>query len=64
MVLAFDAADLMENLERELPIGGVVDIEPEATAVHIRRLKSLAHERGYLLVLWHDPHVWPNSLSS
>ena len=59
MVLAFDAADLMENFEKELPIGGVVDVEPATTTVHIKRLKSLALERGYLLVPGHDPHVWP-----
>ncbi len=59
MVLAFDAADLMENFEKELAIGGVVDVEPETTTVHIKRLKSLARERGYLLVPGHDPHVWP-----
>ena len=59
MVLAFDAADLMENFDKELPVGGVVDIDPKATLAHIKTLKSLASEKGYLLVPGHDPHVWP-----
>lgn len=58
-VFAFDAADLTENIERELPIGGTVDVDPEASVEPIRRLKRIAAERGYHLVPGHDPVVWP-----
>lgn len=59
LVFAFDAADLTENIEHELAIGGMVGVEPEATIEPIRRLKALAAERGYELVPGHDPVVWP-----
>lgn len=58
-VFAFDAADLTENIERELPIGGFIDVEPADTVEPIRRLKALSAERGYRLVPGHDPVVWP-----
>ncbi|HWF22215.1 MAG TPA: N-acyl homoserine lactonase family protein [Acidimicrobiales bacterium] len=58
-VFAFDAADLTENIEQELPIGGRVGVPPEATIEPIRRLKRLAAERDYQLVPGHDPVVWP-----
>ena len=58
-VFAFDAADLTENIEQELAIGGYIDVEPEDTIEPIRRLKSLAAQKGYRLVPGHDPHVWP-----
>jgi N-acyl homoserine lactone hydrolase len=58
-VFAFDAADLTENIEQELPIGGRVGVPPEATIEPIRRLKRLAAERNYQLVPGHDPVVWP-----
>jgi glyoxylase-like metal-dependent hydrolase (beta-lactamase superfamily II) len=58
-VFAFDAADLTENLEHELAIGGFIDVEPEETIEPIRRLKAIAKEKGYRLVPGHDPHVWP-----
>jgi N-acyl homoserine lactone hydrolase len=58
-VFAFDAADLTENIEQELAIGGVVDIDPRETVEPIRRLKRIATEHGYVLVPGHDPHVWP-----
>ena len=58
-VFAFDAADLTENIEQELAIGGVVDIDPMDTIEPIRRLKKLSAERGYQLIPGHDPHVWP-----
>jgi glyoxylase-like metal-dependent hydrolase (beta-lactamase superfamily II) len=58
-VFAFDAADLTENIEHELPIGGVVDVDPAETVEPIRRLKKLAAEKGFTLVPGHDPHVWP-----
>jgi glyoxylase-like metal-dependent hydrolase (beta-lactamase superfamily II) len=59
-VFAFDAADLTENLEHELPIGGFVGVSPEDTVAPIRRLKAIAAERGYRLVPGHDPVVWPD----
>jgi len=58
-VFAFDAADLTENIEHELAIGGVVDIDPQETIEPIRRLKKLSAERGFPLIPGHDPHVWP-----
>jgi N-acyl homoserine lactone hydrolase len=58
-VFAFDAADLTENIEHELAIGGFVDVDPSETVEPIRRLKKLAAETGYELVPGHDPHVWP-----
>nr|WP_241249550.1 N-acyl homoserine lactonase family protein [Rhodococcus sp. X156] len=58
-VFAFDAADLTENIEHELAIGGFVGVAPEETVEPIRRLKRLATERGFTLVPGHDPHVWP-----
>jgi len=58
-VFAFDAADLQENIDRELAVGGFIDCEAEQTIEAIRRLKSIARERGYRLVPGHDPHVWP-----
>ena len=58
-VFAFDAADLTENIEGELAIGGFIDVEPEETVEPIRRLKKLAGDKGYPLIPGHDPHVWP-----
>jgi glyoxylase-like metal-dependent hydrolase (beta-lactamase superfamily II) len=58
-VFAFDAADLQENLDDELPVGGTVRVPPEATVEPIRRLKAIAAEKGYRLVPGHDPRVWP-----
>lgn len=58
-MFAFDAADLTENIEHELPIGGFIDVDPAETVEPIRRLKKLAAESGYELVPGHDPHVWP-----
>ena len=59
LVFAFDAADLTENIEHELPIGGRVYATPQQTVEPIRRLKALAAARGYSLVPGHDPVVWP-----
>lgn len=59
LVFAFDAADLTENIEHELAVGGFIDVEPEATIEPIRRLKRIAAETGYELVPGHDPVVWP-----
>lgn len=58
-VFAFDAADLTENIEQELAIGGFVDVDPQETVEPIRRLKKLSAEKGYELIPGHDPHVWP-----
>jgi glyoxylase-like metal-dependent hydrolase (beta-lactamase superfamily II) len=58
-VFAFDAADLQENIDDELAVGGFVDCEPDQTVEAIRRLKAIAAETGYRLVPGHDPHAWP-----
>jgi N-acyl homoserine lactone hydrolase len=58
-VFAFDAADLTENIEGELPVGSFIDCEPDDTVEPIRRLKAIARERGLLLVPGHDPVAWP-----
>lgn len=58
-VFAFDAADLTENIEKEVPLGGFVGADPAVTLPAIRKLKALAADRGYLLVPGHDPDVWP-----
>jgi N-acyl homoserine lactone hydrolase len=58
-VFAFDAADLTENIEQELAIGGYIGVQPEETIEPIRRLKQLAAAKGYELVPGHDPEVWP-----
>lgn len=58
-VFAFDAADLTENIDHELAIGGFIDVTPEETVEPIRRLKKLARDKGYQLIPGHDPHVWP-----
>ena len=58
-VFAFDAADLTENIEHELPVGGAVEIDPRETVGPIRHLKKLAAERGFELIPGHDPDVWP-----
>jgi glyoxylase-like metal-dependent hydrolase (beta-lactamase superfamily II) len=58
-VFAFDAADLTENIESELAIGGMIDVEPEVTVEQIRKLKRIAATRGYPLIPGHDPVAWP-----
>jgi glyoxylase-like metal-dependent hydrolase (beta-lactamase superfamily II) len=58
-VFAFDAADLQENIDHELAVGGYVNCAPEDTIEPIRRLKAIAAEKGYRLVPGHDPVVWP-----
>ena len=58
-VFAFDAADLTENIEQEVSIGGRVDATPEECVEQVRRLRSIADRRGYPLVPGHDPVVWP-----
>jgi hypothetical protein len=58
-VFAFDAADLQENIDHELAVGGFINCEAEDTIEPIRRLKAIAAEKGYRLVPGHDPDVWP-----
>jgi N-acyl homoserine lactone hydrolase len=58
-VFAFDAADLVVNIEHELSAGVRVDATPEESIEAIRRLKSIAAEKNYRLVPGHDPVVWP-----
>jgi N-acyl homoserine lactone hydrolase len=58
-VFAFDAADLQENIDHELPVGGFVGCTAEDTIEPIRRLKAIAAEKGYRLVPGHDPVAWP-----
>ena len=58
-VFAFDAADLTENIEQELPIGATVGVDPAETVEQIRKLKRIAAEYDYRLIPGHDPVVWP-----
>jgi len=58
-VFAFDAADLTENIDGELAVGGFIDCEPEATVEQIRKLKKIAEAKGYPLIPGHDPVAWP-----
>lgn len=58
-VFAFDAADLQENIDDELPVGGAIGVHPAETLEPLLRLKAIAKEKGYRLVPGHDPHVWP-----
>ena len=58
-VLAFDAADLQENVEQELAVGGFVHCRAEDTIASISRLKRIASETGYRIIPGHDPDVWP-----
>jgi N-acyl homoserine lactone hydrolase len=59
-VFACDAADLTENIEAEVSIGGRIGATPDEAVEQIRRLKALGAERGYPLVPGHDPVVWPS----
>jgi len=58
-VFAFDAADLSENIEREVSVGSRIGASAEQCAEQIRKLKRIAAERGYRLVPGHDPVAWP-----
>jgi len=53
-VFACDAADLQENLDREVGVGEAIGVRPEETVSAIRRLK----EAGGLVIPGHDPVVW------
>lgn len=59
-VFAFDAADLQENIDDELAAGSFLGCDASDTIESIRRLKSIAAQRGYLMVPGHDPVVWPS----
>lgn len=59
IVLAFDAADLMVNIDEEISVGGRIDAPPEVCVEAIRRLKSIAAAKGYELIPGHDPVAWP-----
>jgi N-acyl homoserine lactone hydrolase len=58
-VFAFDAADLTENIDREVAVGGRINAGPEVSVEQIRKLKAVAADRGYRLVPGHDPVAWP-----
>ncbi|MCU1677413.1 MAG: fold metallo-hydrolase [Frankiales bacterium] len=58
-VFAFDAADLQENIDDELPVGGRIGATPEDTVEQIRKLKAIAAREDLRLVPGHDPVVWP-----
>jgi N-acyl homoserine lactone hydrolase len=58
-ILAFDAADLQQNIDEELAVGGFIDCPPEQTVEAIRRIKAIAAERHFRVVPGHDPVVWP-----
>src|SRR4051812_3164734 len=58
-VFAFDAADLTENIEDELAIGGVIDLEPQGKIEALPKVKKAAKKKGDQLIPGHDPHVWP-----
>jgi glyoxylase-like metal-dependent hydrolase (beta-lactamase superfamily II) len=58
-IFACDTADLTENIEDELAIGGYVGVDPLETVEPIRHLKKLSAEYGYEIIPGHDPDVWP-----
>ena len=58
-VFAFDAADLQRNLDEELAPGSVATGDVDEAVESIRRLKSIAAQKGYRVIPGHDPDVWP-----
>lgn len=63
-VFAFDAANVTENCEREVSVGGLVNATPEDSVEQIRRLKRIAAERGYQLIPGHDKIAWPRLIAA
>ncbi len=57
-VFACDAADLQENIDDEQPVSAH-DQPHEVTVEGMRRLKSIAAQRGYRVIPGHDPVAWP-----
>lgn len=58
-VFAFDAADLQVQLDQEIAPGSVATCDVEEAVEAIRRLKSIAAQKGYRVIPGHDPDVWP-----
>jgi N-acyl homoserine lactone hydrolase len=58
-LFACDAADLTENVEREIAPGGLIGCDAATAVEPILRLKAIAAERGVALVPGHDPVAWP-----
>ena len=58
-VFAFDAADLQQNIDKEIPPGSVATGDRDEAIESIRRLKAIAAENGYRVIPGHDPDVWP-----
>ena len=59
-MFAFDAADLTENIDREVAVGGRIGASA-ARRASSRSASSSGSPRtaGYRLVPGHDPDVWP-----
>jgi N-acyl homoserine lactone hydrolase len=53
LVLPFDAGDLAENFEDEIPPGSTSD--QDAALAAIRRIKAVVAERQAQMILFHDP---------
>ncbi len=58
-LLAFDAADLQENIDREIGPGGFVHCTAEVPRASLLRLKAYAAEHGLRLLPGHCPVSWP-----
>lgn len=58
-VFAFDAADLQENIDREIGPGGFVGCTADVPRASLLRLKVYAAEHGLRLLPGHCPTTWP-----
>jgi len=58
-LFACDAADLQENLDKEVPIGCLMHGTAAGAVETIRHLKAVGVERGLRVVPGHDPAAWP-----
>ena len=58
-LFAFDAADLQENIDREIGPGGFVHCPPEVPLTSLLRLKAYAAEHKLRLLPGHCPATWP-----